>query len=291
MNNTGVILRQNHFSALAILVISLMALFGLSSCGGGGSDSDPEPTPDQDASGLFKDGTATLNPGAGELSITDLRAFVHDGRIIAFSIAEHILFDGQVDSISGSDFTATVDLYEAGERTQGDISVTGSVTSQSSITGTLGGTDVGSGDFTLTFDLAYGDGATIEKIRDKPSNWEGHILSTYSFLNDSEINWDAFDVFNVDELVGSVLDSDSVDICSYLGSISIPNNSSNLYIVEFDIPSGFGVNDGQCDLPLDPVIKYSGFASVLSESSAENDLLFASTNGSFAIFGLLTIIP
>ncbi len=153
---------SRNLSFIAVLLIGAVALFGLQGCSSGSSSSAPPPPvviPDQDASGLFKDGTAELNGGAGAIMLSDMRAFVHNGRILMFSVAENLLIDGQINSIKGNDYTATVDVYEAGVKTEPAVSVTGKVMTASQITGTLNGTGAGSGTFTLTFDPLYNRGA------------------------------------------------------------------------------------------------------------------------------------
>ena len=124
-------LQFRTFSFGFLLLLGFILLFGLVGCGGGGGSGN------QNANGLYKNGTATLDPGPSELTPVDLRGFVNNNRIIMFSIAEHILFDGQITSIAGSDFTAAVDLYAVGVLTQSGISVTGTVNTQSKIMGTL----------------------------------------------------------------------------------------------------------------------------------------------------------
>lgn len=275
MNNIGITLRNNNFSAWFFLVTGLVVLFGLSGCGGGGGGDDG--TPDQDASGLFNNGTAELNNGA--IMINDLRAFVHGGRIIAFSIAEHILFDGQITSISGNDFNATVNLYESGEMTQADISVTGSVTSQSSISGTLGGTGVGSGTFSLTFDLLYDRGATGERIRAPFGNeWGGPVsifgngtsTSNFSTAND-ETDYD-FSSINSSPLV----------TCFHDGTVTIPNSTVNIYALTEVISNGL-----DCDASLFGA-DYSGFAAVVDGVGTDDTLLYAVTNATRSVFAVLT---
>ncbi len=149
---------SNRPVLINLKMFCLIALFGLVGCGGGGSST----TPDQDASGLFKDGTASLDGGA--LMLSDLRGFVQDDRIIIFSASGHLLFDGQIATISSDDYTATVDVYEDGVLTQSDVAVTGIVSTQSQINGTISGTGNANGTFTLMFDALYSRAATAERI-------------------------------------------------------------------------------------------------------------------------------
>jgi len=273
--------KNKFLSIAASVVLGLAAVIGLQACSSSGGGT-PET---QDASGLFKSGTANLNAGA--VVPTDVRAFVHGGRIIAFSISSHILFDGQITNITGDDFTATVDLYETGEMTQADIAVTGKVTSQSQITGTLAGTGVGNGTFTLVYDAAYNTAATLARIT-KPVDWEGNWLTTFSFNTD--VDPDDFDMFDTDSFTMKAFDTSSsvTDICLFVGDVTIPDSTINIYMTLSDIPAG-GSNDTTCtSLDVAPLVKYTGFSAVLSESNTDNDLLFAHTNGTNSVFGILT---
>ena len=265
-----------------------MALFGLSSCGGGGGT----PTPDQDASGLYKNGTASL--AGGNLLLNDLRAFVHDGRVIAFSVTGHLMFDGTITNITGDEYTASVDVYENGVMTQPAVAVTGMVTSQSQITGTISGTGNANGTFTLVFDLAYDDGASIDKISSRPEDWVGEMLAVYSFLGDSLV-----DAMAVDDIGGgmfetsiSVQDSSSTltDSCLFVGDTIVPDVNINIYQLSFDIP-GSTYNTTRCTptgLTVDDTKKYTGFAAMLGETGSDRDILVGITDGEHSIFGLLT---
>lgn len=73
MNNPTRLLKNQGLALIVALMLGLMT--GLTACGGGGSKD--KVLPDQDASGLFKDGTADLDGGSTLLN--DLRGFVHEG--------------------------------------------------------------------------------------------------------------------------------------------------------------------------------------------------------------------
>ncbi|MFK5951389.1 MAG: hypothetical protein QM500_21755, partial [Methylococcales bacterium] len=208
------------FSTLIIGFVALIGLQGCSSSSGGGTT----PIATQDASGLFKDGTAELNSGATMLS--DLRAFVHNGRIIIFSVAGNLLFDGQITDITADDYTATVDVYEAGLKTQSAVAVTGKVTSESSITGTIAGTGNASGTFTLTFDTLYSRGATFARIDTSTTVFAGDIFN--SVPDAATINFDFFSSTNYNLLSRSP----GPIRCSDAGSFLIPDSSINIYTLD-----------------------------------------------------------
>ena len=278
----------NRFSIVFAALLGLFLLVGVSGCGGGGGGSD-DATPDQEAGGLYKDGTANLNGGA--LMLSDLRGFVHDNRALIFSVAGHLLFDGTVTDITEDEFTATVDVYEDGVLTQPNVAVTGMVTSQSQITGTISGTGNASGTFTLTFDMAYNDGASIARIQDQPDDWQvGQLLSIFSFANDP-----VDDAIAVDDIGGNttvfsdVSDTNSTQECLLSGGLTIPDSNINIYQLTQNIPSSETVNVTKCvDLMVDDTKQYTGFAAVLSESSTDKEILIAVSDGVNSVFGLLS---
>ena len=280
----------NHYAknrSLTVVLVVLMAFisgFTLQGCGGGGSS--PVALPDQDASGLFKSGTAELNSGA--VLLDDLRAFVYQGRIMMFSVAGHILYDGQISSITSDDYTATVDVYESGVKTQSGVVITGKVTSQAQITGTVAGTGSYSGTFTLTFDTAYKTAVPLPTTANNlPDEWDGDLVSEFSRLDDT-IRKD--NVFLSDDgtnktIVGTV-QSDASDSCGFEGVV-VPDTNVNIYSFTVQMPS-LGFNAANCSLmSLDS--DYTGFASVLSEAATNNELLMAFTDGNQSVFGLLTL--
>jgi len=276
--------KNKFLSIAASVVLGLAAVIGLQACSSSGGGTPVVET--QDASGLFKSGTANLNAGA--VAPTDVRAFVHGGRIIAFSISSHILFDGQITNITGDDFTATVDLYETGEMTQADIAVTGKVTSQSQITGTLAGTGVGNGTFTLLFDNAYDTPADFVKVDN--GGFEGKALTNYSFLTDVGTNpIDTIVIESNGDVLMDVVDSNPFTInCEFEGAATVPLVDKNLFGVTKDLKSTNAFNTSCVLTPLDPAIKFTGFMSQLSETGTDLDLIYAVTNGTYSSFGFLS---
>ncbi len=256
----------------------LIAVFGLLGCGGGGGGT----TSDQDASGLFKDGTASLDGGA--LMLSDLRGFVQDDRIIIFSASGHLLFDGQIATISSDDYTATVDVYEDGVLTQSDVAVTGIVSTQSQINGTISGTGNANGTFTLMFDALYSRAATAERIdTDAPLN--GVQYDKFGGLVYSSMPGVGTDNFNVDALSIYFLISftSSKDQCKSNGTYNI--NDVNIYPLD-EVISHLGIN---CIIPITP--NYTGFASLVDGTVEDDTLIYAVANGTNAQFAILTREP
>lgn len=270
------------------LVCLIAAAAGLSACGGGGGGDDTPPTPPaEDPSGLYKNGTADLNGGA--LALSDLRGFVYNNRVIIFSVDGRIMFDGSVDSVSEDQLTATVDVYVDGEISQTDVAVTATVNEQSQIVGTISGTGVADGTFTLLYDSAYEVGATQERITDIDEDYDyrGDLVASFSLAGESvldgfQTSFGTFDVFPW------VANGDGSVACFFEGVFSIPNSNVNIYSFEVDLSSSISLNVSKCtEMTLDPADLYTGFGSVLSESGTDNDALFAVSNGEFAVFGIL----
>lgn len=266
--------KNKGLALLTGLFIGLISLTSLQGCSS--SSKTPAAIADQVASGLFKSGTAELNSGATMLN--DLRAFVHEGRIIMFSVAGHLLFDGQVGTITGDDYTATVDVYEAGVKTQSAVAVTGKVTSQSQITGTIAGTGNASGTFTLTFDTLYSRGATFARIDTDLSQFIGNIYNSVPGVGTNNFDFSSATTYDFQAFTFP-----SSDRC----------NSSGTYTMESDI-NIYSLNetitqadpDPACTMSETPV--YTGFASVIDGSSTDDTLLYAVSNGTNAQFAILT---
>ncbi|MCP4276551.1 MAG: hypothetical protein GY779_09395 [Gammaproteobacteria bacterium] len=284
MNTTNSKPGNNRSVLINLKMFCLIAVLGLLGCGGGGGGGDGggDTTPDQDASGLFKDGTASLDGGA--LMLSDLRGFVQDDRIIIFSASGHLLFDGQIATISSDDYTATVDVYEDGVLTQSDVAVTGIVTTQSQINGTISGTGNANGTFTLMFDALYSRAATAERIdTDAPLNgvpydrFGGPVYSSMPGVGTND--------FGVSALGGYLLTSftSSRDQCGSDGTYNI--NDVNIYPMD-EVISQLGIN---CNMPISP--NYTGFASLIDGTVEDDTLLYAVTNGTNAQFAILVREP
>lgn len=276
--NPSVKPHQSLVSTIRYFLLGLVLLWGLSGCGGS-SGSDPEPLA-QDASGLFKDGTAQLNAGA--LMLTDLRGFVHDDRLIMFSVQGHILFEGQITTINSDEFTATIDVYETGVKTQSDVAVTGNVMTESSITGTIAGTGNASGIFTLTFDPLYSRGATFERVDTTqpntsiPLSFVGNVMSTMVSAETNNFNFDQVNVYDMLARIPGPIR------CRSNGSYTIPDANINIYALNEEIVKA----DPGCTMSDTP--GYTGFAAAIDGISTDDTLLYAVTNGTNAQFAILS---
>ena len=273
-------IKNNSLTHFLNVVFSLLLISALTACSGGSSSPKNE-----SADGLFKNGTANLD--SGNVMLNDLRALSYGNRIIIFSISENLLFDGHITNITADDYTATFDVYETGAKTQSGVSVTGKVTTDSQITGTLNGTGAASGTFTLVFDSTYNTGATNSKIMKTGGDWGTHLLSTFSSLSDSIDDGIGFDDSSGPLTAsGAFVDDVGTDACSFEGPLAIPDSNLDLYTVENVTPSS--LNPGSpFNCPFVDAVKFTGFAAVLSESLTDNDLLYAVTNGQNSFFGIL----
>ena len=279
-------IKNNSLARFFNLVFYLLLISALAACSGGSSSPKNE-----SADGLFKNGTANLN--GGSVMLNDLRALSYGNRIIIFSLSGNLLFDGQITNITVDDYTATFDVYDAGAIAQSGVSVTGKVTTASQITGTLNGTGVASGTFTLVFDSTYNTGASNSRIIPPiNSDWGTNLLTTFSLASDTNFqdNLGMIDTGGALSVNGPIANDAATTGCSLEGPMAIPDSNLDLYTVENDFPSSLSPNSTICPF-VDPAVKFTGFAAVLSESAPDNDLLYAVTNGDYAIFGKLSITP
>jgi len=182
-----------------------------------------------------------------------------------------------------------VDVYELGVKTQSGVIITGKVTSQAQITGTVAGTESYSGTFTLTFDKAYKTAVPLPTTANNlPDEWDGDLISEFSLLSDS-IRKDNGFLFDdgANKTIGGTVQSDGGERCGF-GGVVVPDTNVNIYSYTVQMPSTSGFNAANCSLmSLDS--DYTGFASVLSEAATNNELLMAFTDGNRSVFGLLTI--
>lgn len=268
------ILKNNLVLRIFKTIFGITLAISLSACGGGGGSS----APNQDASGIYLNGTGTLD-GNG---VNDIVAIVVNNRFMAFSETAMVVIDGTVTTVAGNSYTATVKVYKNGVTDGQDIVVSGVVTSGSSMTGTLGGTGLGSGDFSLTFSLDYNNSASISNIVSTFANpWVGPMYS--ELPNSTGTNTDDFEIAASGSYSMSVSDTGvpSPDgYCLYNGMITIPNSAVNVFVIQqaLDVTS----THPDCSTGGD----YSGYMSYVN-----NDLIYMSTNGTNSLFGTLSLAP
>ena len=270
----------------ALLLLTGAAL--LASCGGGGNSTPPS---NQDPSGLYT-GTASVDDGSGgTLYLSNMNAISYNNRVIFFSTdttgaGVNVLYDMRINAIKASTYSATVDLYDAGVKTD-STSVSGSVTHGSRLTGVFNGTKPKlKGSFDLTYQNLYARGATSARIKSgSPQNpWAGPV-SSLPLSGPDTSNLEILDiptgVFSFQSAGTSIPPQ-----CDFSGNIGIPDAKVNIYSVL--LPKGNTTLDKSCPLTQSPP-DYTGLATVVdSTGGTDNTLWFAVTNGTNSVYSEMT---
>jgi len=262
--------KNKVISIIAAVLLSVASIIGLQGCSSSSDSVTVVPT--QDASGLFN-GLGALNTQ----SLDDLKGMVNDNRMMLFSVAANLVIDGTL-SVTNDDFTGIVKIYKNGVVADQAASVSGKVTTASSITGTITNSTVANGTFVLTFDPLYNREASIAKIDSTGLPfWEG---TSYSI--DTDVTF-SLDVSNTNNFF------DATDMaCSYDGGvIVIPSAQTNIYLLTSITVTDF--NGCKILSPNPPVDDYNGFASLVDGiTGAEGTFLAVMTNGTNSVFSVLT---
>jgi len=257
-----------RLTAFPLILLVLIALV-LQGCFHDDDDPAPVPAPAPDANpvGYYENaGTASVNGGA--LLIDDLQAMVHGNRIMMMSATEELLYEGTITDISGNDFTADFTIYYRGEKpTESTATVTGQITEGSSITGTLIGSGVGSGTFSLLYASTNSEVAAISRIENGvgKAEWEG------------QVGFSGFELrFTIDN--AGVITTTSSPIpgaftsCDFAGTIT-PIGGSSLYNVSMNLSGCLGgTADGD----------YTGFAASRSQMNPDDTLVLAVSDGRYS---------
>ena len=275
---------MKHLTNVRSILLPLIFVgltFGLQGCGGGGGGSTTPPaiTTDQDGSGIYT-GTATVDVNT---DITDLKGIVYGGRLMFFSATAnpHVLYDGTITSVTNDDYTATVNVYENGVKTQSDVAVTGKVVTANSITGTIGTANTAgnhNGSFSLTYDSIYERGATAARIEaDGPNAADGIVSGTLSLT--------AGYIFReVDSRM--ILNATSgITLCTVVDVYAIPDSTKNVYTF-----NNVSITDPTVNCPDSyEGTGYSGLISVIDDGvgGTDNRMAIAYSNGTNSVFGLL----
>jgi len=222
-------------------------------------------------------GTASVSDSAsGTMVISDLQAMVNGNRIMMMSVANQLLYDGTITSISGNKFTADFTIYRQDDLGNDgwplppvSTTASGIITAGSSITGTLTGSGVGSGTFSLIYALSNDQAAAIPRIENGFGNiaWAaliGTAGSEQEFVID-KMGVIAHDLSSAPGIFSS---------CDFNGSIT-PVTGSSLYEVAVTLTNcnaGGGLANGT----------YTGLATSRSDSTQDDTLVFAVTNGRYS---------
>ncbi len=130
--------RLIYFPTILLALLSLI----LQGCNSGENNANPMD--------YFTDiGVANVDNDAGKkIKINDLQGIVMDDNIMMMSISHKIVYDGTITNISGNYFTADFIIFVEGKNPT-TATANGIITEGSKIEGTLTGSGVGNGTFSL----------------------------------------------------------------------------------------------------------------------------------------------
>lgn len=228
-----------------------------------------------DPAGYYNNtGDASVEDGAGgTMMINDLQAMVSGDRMMLLSTANGLLYDGTITDISGNRFTANFTIYTDGENPM-PATASGTILEGSKIEGTLTGSGVGKGTFTLTYAEAMEQQAA-DLVRIEERLWDGNAAEgpDYAFnISPQGLLIHRFDA----GLAIPVFDG-----CKINGTV-VPISGSSLYEVTATLTS--------CANPSvdsSPTNDYTGFAVSRTNSVVDDTLVLALSNGSYAPSGEL----
>ena len=256
--------QTTRFPHLPMLLLALLALI-LQGCGDGVRILPPS---DADPTGYYiNKGTASVDNGAGgTIAIDDLQALVDGKRIMMLSIANELLYDGTITSITGNSFEADFTIYTAGKNPL-TATASGTITAGSSITGTLTGSGVGSGQFTLLY------ATTNDQAAAMTSAWlgSGGGFGEFGFTIDG---------------AGSLVHDESAGSgqlflqCQMKGTVT-PVSGTRLYRVDVELKD--------CDDLDVNGASYSGLTTTRDESTTDDRLVYAVSNGTYTLSGEFNI--
>ncbi len=235
---------------------------------------------DADPAGYY---TGSANVNGTSLNVT---AMVYNKRILMFNTDENVLYDINLDTVTLTTYSASAQVYVngdiAGTSSRKDVSLTGS-TDEANISGSFSGsTGFGEGSFTLSYDDNNNTGATLARIETLGLNqWSGNLYSV-----DTVIGSFGFDASG--EWGGG---NNNVPVCIFGGdeamtiggSTTIPSSSVNIFQISnhvFDSVNCNYVGNG-----------YTGLGSVIDVAGTDDGLVFAETNGTYAVFSVMTRTP
>jgi len=281
--------------SLSIIFLSLLiAAVGIG-CGGGGGGT-PAPT-DEDAQGLyitdgsnssavFKDANP-LNPDISK-TLTDIKGMIYgelpNQKFIFFDIATNVLYEGNITTITLTDFVGTATVYNDGVMVDNNVTVSGNVTTSSSIDMTLTGSgDFVSGSIKGLFSAAYNNEATDTRISTfivKPWKSDGlgslKMLTSGMLTSNFVVNEDASYTYTSNNLGSSVQ-------CLQSGKLKF-KSPKNIYPLSNEETTTFSIG---CTISTPPA--FTGFASVIAVDGAGigTEMWYATTNGINSIFMIL----
>ncbi len=254
---------------LSLFILAVQGCFH-SSGGGGSRTTNADPTGYYDVSG-----TASVSDGnGGTLTITDLQGMVNGNRFIAISDANGLVYDGMITDINGNDFTAAVTVFQDGSPIT-TTTITGMITAGAKITGTVAGSDLGSGDIhELLYATSNNTAATLLRVQN------GFEEGWFDRVGGGMQTGLGFAVDAAGAITPGFSPTDSIfNQCVVASGTISPVTGTSLYTVNMTLSncSNIGV-DGI----------YTGLASMRTESTevpVGDRLVLVVSNSSFNIFG------
>jgi len=226
---------------------------------------------DADTKGYFT-GTANVN----STPYADMMGIAHNGRLMVFSPTANVLYDITITNVSTMDFTGTVDVYVNGGIQAGVTTVSGT-TNESQVQGTfagVGATGFEVGSFDILFDTQNNRSASFTRMSTNNQSKPGNVYGYYTDTGLMRVN-------SVGAYVGS---DDGNPQCGFVNNYNLPGNSINVYLMAHDITDS--INCGFIS-PVGPPLNHSGFASVIDTSATDDTIVFAFSDGSISLFGII----
>ena len=224
---------------------------------------------DADPKGYFA-GTATVDTST---TLSDLVGLAYNNRLLMFSKtgASNVLYDIAITGITVNDYTATADIYVDGAISQPDVEIINGTTNELKISGTLNGTGLANGAFSLDFDIVNNEAASLDRIVAVVNEeWAGQIYGQDNdgayFRVDLSGQYTSVDDFTPKCLIQDNLSSTMLDI--------------NIFELSHEVQDGSGCTYTG--------INHTGFASVVTTTIADDTLYYAFTNGPASLFAVMT---
>ena len=222
---------------------------------------------DADPKGYYT-GTASVKQAdnTSDLNIGDLHGMVSGNRMMIMSEEQHVLlYDAVITSISGSRYTASVDIYKDGTF-EAATTLSGSIVPASSITGTLAGEGAGNGSFTLTYSQNNSDSA-LSRIE---GEWNLFLNKTDTTFGDSLMTINSVGEISLDiSIQGS---TPTIGGCNFTSSTVVaPIAGVNIYGLSLTLA---GCNDSDVNG------EYTGFMT--TTNVMDDEVVVTFSNGVYS---------
>lgn len=261
------------FTRLAMIFLALFAL-ALQGCSSSGGDDDDSGEDNADPSGYYHNTGFVDVKAADDMTprlVDNVQGMVHDGQLMMLSDAENLSYVGTF-TVSGNDISGSVSVYEAGVMTQDNVPLTGLITADAMITGTLSGSGAANGTFQLDYAPLADNGPVDMDMVIHTLDW------------DPVNNADSFLIIIADEAApianfGSVASGfGTFDNCRFRGRIE-PVPGTHLYTL-----SGTMRDCVNTDTDILIPDAYSGLVSVRG-IAPDDRLIVMLSNGAYGIHG------